>query len=396
MNHIKSHSMNSNSTGRLQVVDALRGFAIISIMLLHNIEHFDFYYLPENLPQWLVQLDKGVMDTMFFIFGGKSYAIFALLFGLTFYIQNHNQELKGKDFRGRFAWRMVLLLCFAFINSAFYQGDILSLYAALAFCLIPVSKLCNKVVFGIALFFLLLPNECINLIQAILNPDMAVTANASGAYFDKTGYLGESSLINTIKGNLTTGKTAVVLWYWEKGRVMQTIALFMLGMLAGRKLLFVPSPESNRFWTRILIIAPVVFIVLFLLNNNISHLSDSAAIQKPLGTMLGSWTSFSFMLILLSGFTLLFQTNAFYRVLNVFSPLGRMSLSNYIFQSIIGSVIYYGFGFGLYKYTGATYSLLLGFVLATLQWAFSTWWMKNHKQGPLETIWHKGTWIYRK
>ncbi len=384
--------MASNS-GRLYVVDALRGFAIISIMLLHNLEHFDFYYLPENLPQWMVHLDKGVMDTMFFLFGGKSYAIFALLFGLTFYIQSHNQELKGKDFRARFAWRMLLLLCFAFINSAFYQGDILSLYAALAFCLIPVAKLCNKVVFGIALFFLLLPNEWINLIQAILNPDMAVTAPASGAYFAKTGYLGEGSLMNIIKGNLSIGKTAVVLWFWENGRVMQTIALFMLGMLAGRKLLFVPSPESKRFWIRTICIAPVVFIVLFLLNNNVAQITSSAAIQKPLANMLKSWSSFSFMLIWVSGFTLLFQTDFFHRVLNIFSPLGRMSLSNYVMQSIIGSIIYYGFGFGLYKYTGATYSLLIGFVLATLQWAFSTWWMKNHKQGPLETIWHRATWV---
>ena len=49
-----------SSPNRLHVVDALRGFAIVSIMLLHNIEHFDFYYLPENLPGWMVTLDKGI------------------------------------------------------------------------------------------------------------------------------------------------------------------------------------------------------------------------------------------------------------------------------------------------------------------------------------------------
>jgi len=70
-----------------------------------------------------------------------------------------------------------------------------------------------------------------------------------------------------------------------------------------------------------------------------------------------------------------------------------MSLSNYILQSIVGSFIYYGFGLGLYQYTGATYAILIGVVLAFLQSRFSTWWMKNHKQGPLEILWHKGTWI---
>ena len=62
-------------------------------------------------------------------------------------------------------------------------------------------------------------------------------------------------------------------------------------------------------------------------------------------------------------------------------------------QSIVGSFIYYGFGLGLYKYTGATYCLLIGIILAVLQGIFSKWWMKNHRQGPLETIWHRLTWI---
>ncbi|MFZ2286115.1 MAG: hypothetical protein WAV93_03940 [Bacteroidales bacterium] len=59
-------------SSRLHVVDALRGFAIVSIMLLHNIEHVDFYYKPEGLPLWMVALDKGIWDTLFFLFGGKS------------------------------------------------------------------------------------------------------------------------------------------------------------------------------------------------------------------------------------------------------------------------------------------------------------------------------------
>jgi uncharacterized protein len=101
----------------------------------------------------------------------------------------------------------------------------------------------------------------------------------------------------------------------------------------------------------------------------------------------------AFMMVLVSGFVLLFQMRFFYKVLNIFSPIGQMSLSNYIMQSILGSIIYYGFGFGLYKYTGATHCLLIGFSLAILQGIFSTWWMKHHKQGPLETLWHKATWV---
>lgn len=383
-----------SDSGRLQVVDALRGFAIVSIMLLHNIEHFDFTYLPENLPAWLVRLDKVITDTMFFLFGGKSYAIFALLFGLTFFIQMNNEEKKGKDFRGRFAWRMLLLLGFAFINSAFYEGDILSVYAVLAFFLIPVARLSNKAVFIVAVIFLLLPNELYNLFIGLRNPDMQIADPTSWTYFGRAGeYITKSSIIDTWIGNLTNGKTAVVLWSWEKGRILQNIALFMLGMLAGRKYLFTASDKSIRFWKRILYIAPVAFIILFTANSIVGQTISSKAILRPAQTILSSWSNFSFMLILMSGFILLFQTGYFNRVLKIFSPLGRMSLSNYIMQSIIGAFIYYGFGLGLYKYTGATYTLIIGFILAILQWQFSNWWMKNHKQGPLETLWHKATWI---
>ena len=95
--------MNQSSRTRLLVVDALRGFAIVSILLVHNLEHFDYLYFPKQLPQWMKAMDKIVWNTTFFLFSGKSYAIFALLFGLTFFIQSDNQAQKGKDFRGRFA-----------------------------------------------------------------------------------------------------------------------------------------------------------------------------------------------------------------------------------------------------------------------------------------------------
>jgi uncharacterized protein len=379
---------------RLYVVDALRGFAIVSIMLLHNIEHFDFYFLPTNLPTWMVALDKGIWSTLFFLFGGKSYAIFALLFGLTFFIQSANQEKKGKDFRGRFAWRLVLLFGFGLLNSAFYEGDILLIYAMIGFFLIPVAKFSNKTVFWIAVFLMLQPYEWFNFLTGLQNPTQTMSDPLSWAYFGKAGeYIPEPSIVDTWIGNLTNGKKAVLLWTWEEGRVFQTLSLFMFGMLAGRKALFAQSDNSNRFWKKALVISTVAFVLLSLIVSNLNNFSNSEAIRQPLHTITKSWSNMAFMMVLVSGFVLLFQTNLFHRILNTFSAFGRMSLSNYIIQSIIGSVIYYGFGFGLYKYTGATYCLLIGIVLAIIQGLFSSWWMKNHKQGPLETLWHKATWV---
>ena len=384
----------TTNTSRLHVIDALRGFAIVTIMLLHNLEHFDVYFAPENLPAWMVSMDKMVWDSLFFLFAGKSYAIFALLFGLTFFIQSDNQEKRGNDFRARFAWRLVLLLIFGFINSLFYQGDILMLYAAIGFFLIPVAKLSNKLVLCIAIFLFLQPFEMVKLIYAIQNPDIKLSNPLSWAYFGNMNqYIKDSSFINTLAGNITNGKLAVMNWCWENGRFFHILSLFMFGMLSGRKKLFAISDKNKIFWIRTLIFSSLTFIPLFIIQRNIGNIFSSEAIKRSFSTIETSWTNISFMLVLVSGFVLLFQTKYFHKALNIFSPIGRMSLSNYVFQSILGSSIYYGFGLGLYQYTGATYSLLIAISLAIFLGLFCTWWAKNHKRGPLESIWHKATWI---
>ena len=64
---------------RIETVDALRGFAVMAIILVHNLEHFIFPVYPENTPAWLNVLDHGVLNVVFSLFAGKAYAIFALL-----------------------------------------------------------------------------------------------------------------------------------------------------------------------------------------------------------------------------------------------------------------------------------------------------------------------------
>ena len=58
-------------------MDALRGFAVLAILLVHNLEHFIFPVYPAETWGWLAQLDKIVFDVVFFLFSGKAYAIFA-------------------------------------------------------------------------------------------------------------------------------------------------------------------------------------------------------------------------------------------------------------------------------------------------------------------------------
>ncbi|MBR8535363.1 DUF418 domain-containing protein [Carboxylicivirga sediminis] len=379
---------------RLHVIDALRGFAIVAIMLLHNLEHFDFYFLPPDLPEWMVKLDQTVWDTLFFLFASKSYSIFALLFGLTFFIQSNNQQQKGKDFRGRFAWRLVLLFAFGMLNSLFFQGDILTIYAVIGFLLIPLANLPNKALVGIAIVMLLQPLEWMGLIEALQNPAMEISNPVSWTYFGKMqDYIPESSIINTWAGNITNGKKAVLLWNWENGRFFIIFAMFLFGLVAGRKQLFVNTETTNKFWKKVLIAATMAFIILYPIRMVLPGWIESAAIERSVMTMFTPWTDIALMLVWVSVITLLFQKGRWQGFLMLFAPLGKMSLSNYMMQSVLGSSIYYGYGLALYQYTGATYSFLIAILLTAFTGIFCHWWAKHYKHGPLEGIWHKLTWI---
>ncbi|MCV9934575.1 DUF418 domain-containing protein [Flavobacterium sp. LS1R47] len=379
---------------RIEVIDALRGLAIMAIMLLHNLEHFDFYYLPEYLPEPIKVLDKVIWDTLFFLFAGKSYAIFSLLFGFSFFIQYDNQRKKGNDFRWRYVWRLAILFVFGLVNTIFFSGDILMMYAVLGLILIPVCNLSTKYVLIIATFLLSLPMEWFNFFNILYNPDYILPLNLSNAYYGNMHtYLSGDSFVDHTVGNLSIGRWASVFWSWENGRFFQAPALFMFGMIAGRKQLFVASAASIAFWKKALICAIILFIPLFAFKTYLPELFANKDIVNSLLIIFTSWSNVTFMVVLVSTFVLLYQKEAVNKVLIKLIPFGKMSLTSYFSQSILGSFIYYRYGLGLYQYTGATFGLIIGIILFLLQLGFCTWWLKKHKQGPLEALWHKLTWI---
>jgi len=379
---------------RIDSIDALRGFAVVSIILLHNIEHFDFYFFPEELPEWLKHIDKGIWNTFFFLFGGKSYAIFSLLFGFSFYIQFSNQEKIGVDFRLRFLWRLLILFFFGFINALFYEGDILSFFAVFGLPLLIVCRWSNRAVLITAIILMLQPLTWLQFILALNHPQLPVPENASHAHFMKlSSYLGGDSFIELVKGNLLNGRIGVTHWTWENGRFFLSTALFMFGMLAGRTELFIASEKSNLFWKKALIISSILFIPLFYTSKSLSDWVLQKNLLPPLNLFCSSLSNTAFMVILVSSFLLLYQKNKVQKGLQFLIPIGKMSLSNYIIQSMLGSFIYYGYGMALYQYTGATYSLCIGITMISIQILFSYWWMKHHNQGPLEYLWHRATWL---
>jgi len=379
---------------RVTVVDALRGFAIMSIMLLHNIEHFDYYYFPENLPTWMKTLDKHVWDTMFTLLSGKAYAIFAVLFGFTFYLMDSKQQKQGNSFVGRFLWRMLLLLGFGLFNSMFYSGDVLAIYATLGFSLVLVSRMKNTHVLVIAILLLLQPLEIGRFIYMILNPQYNPGNPLSWQYFGQANaYLSGNSFLETAWGNMTNGRWACTLWSWEHGRFFQIPALFMIGLVLGRTRKFEINTANGKFWLKKLVVSSIIGVIFILGTKSVSGLIKREILLNQVNLVVETWRNFIFTFVWISSFVLLYSTKLMYKLLSRLEIFGKMSLTNYVMQSMIGCFVYNGCGFAVYQYTGASLSLLLGIVFFVLQFIFCKWWLKKHKQGPLEKIWHNLTWI---
>lgn len=378
---------------RIEVVDALRGFAVMAIILVHNLEHFIFPVYPTDSPEWLNILDHGVFNSVFSLFAGKAYAIFALLFGFTFYIQTNNQKKQGKDFGYRFLWRLILLVGFATLNAAFFPaGDVLLLFAVVGLVLFFTRNWSDKAILITSIIFLLQPVEWYHYIASLINPAHQLPDLKVGEmYSEVTEYTKSGNFGEFILGNITLGQKASLFWAINAGRFFQTAGLFLLGFYIGRKQLFVSSEKNLRLWIKTLIVSAISFAPLYTLKELV--MKNDAIIQQSAGTAFDMWQKLAFTLVLVASFVILYPNNTFNKMVSNLRFYGKMSLTNYITQSIIGAFIYFPFGLYLAPYCGYTISLLIGIFTFLLQVRFCKWWLNKHKQGPLEYIWHKWTWI---
>lgn len=379
---------------RIDVADILRGIAIGGIVLIHFIEHLNFYLFPEPSTPFMATLNQNVWDTTFFLLAGKMYAIFSMLFGLSFFIQHDNQAQLGVDFRPRFLWRMVLLMMFGLFDLLFYNGDILTLYAVCGVLVVPFVRANNRVLVAATILFALQPVEIAYIIMGLIDPTTTSLNLGSGALFKAIlPAQAEGSIVDVAIKGIQNGFPVNFLWAIEHGRFTQTIFLFLLGIYLGRRRLFYDEGNNVAIWKRVLVGSLCAFAVLFPLYKVVPNMIDTACIKESVKVMLNMWKNFAMMLFYVSGVVVLFYCTTAKNFLIKIAPYGKMSLTNYLSQSIIGGFVFYNWGLGLYKYSGHTSSLMLGVLCVALQYLFCRWWLKSHSHGPFEALWRKLTWI---
>ncbi len=379
---------------RVDVADALRGFAVLAIILLHSIEHFNFYSFPSTDGQsaWLNFTDKAIWDGLFFAFGGKAYAIFALLFGFSFFIQHDNQRLRGNDFRARFCWRLLILFVIGNINAAFFTGEILVLYALVGFVLVLTCRLSDRTVIALATICLLQPVAIYNIARTLIQPGFEPASLDWMQHWQAANDAQTNSdFWTTVKVNLWSGQLFSLGWAWDHGRIFQTAGLFMTGMLIGRRGLF--GKAHLALWGRVLAIALVCFFPLYGISNMMGNFVTNTVVLSQLKIIIPSLSNLAFMAVLVSGIIFGFYcTRRFSAVLALLIPYGKLSMTNYVTQGIVGSAIFYHWG--LYARMGITASVLLGVAIFLVQYAFCRFWVGRHNHGPLEYIWKKATWLW--
>ncbi len=385
---------NLSASPRVDVVDALRAVAVIGILLLHSVEHFNYYRFPEDSECRLLGFfDRAVWDSLFFTFSGKAYAIFSMLFGYTFFLQDDRARREGRDFRGRFVWRMVLLLGFGCVNAAFFPGEVLVLFSLVGLVLPLVARLSDRWVLAIAAFGLLGPDFLVRLVTVMAGGEASTTGFVPW-WQANMDVLGAGGFGASVWSNLTDGQMFSLVWARDFGRMVQAPALMMVGMLAGRRGLFADTPQNIRFWLKAALVGLVCFFPLRGFAEMIPAWIDNRGVAENLGQLVGQWYKLAFMVFMTGAIVVVFyRTRLRGAFMRFAAPVGRMSLTMYVAQSLVGSFVFFPWGLGLGEKLGSTASLGVGGVIFAVLYAFAVLWLGRWRQGPLEWVWRRATWI---
>ena len=96
-------------------------------------------------------------------------------------------------------------------------------------------------------------------------------------------------------------------------------------------------------------------------------------------------------LAIVAGFVLLFRRQQWQPRLLRLAPVGKLALSNYLLQTVVGTFIFYGFGLGLLGRVGSSVTMIVALALFAVQTVVSRWWQGRFRYGPVEWLWRSLT-----
>ncbi|HEX2684489.1 MAG TPA: DUF418 domain-containing protein [Ferruginibacter sp.] len=391
---------------RSDILDVLRGFALFGI-LLDNIFGFTGYGFfdqaqREALATWPADGLLGLFELAFI--KGKFYSLFSLLFGIGFSIIMVRNEKRGINPLRIFYRRLFILL---FIGAAhlyfLWEGDILLLYAMLGM-LLPLFRKCSDKALLTWAAVLILSPILIDSIKVLFHVRTGDFLRSIGMSIDKsTGVPADDASVSQYLFKKGSGWTEWRNWqqsgfFWrysdliESNRMPKVLGMFLLGFYAGRKMIYadpenyVPMFKKIRRWGFLIGIPCSIAMVYFYI--------DDKNVPKAIGLLDTLFYAFSVVplsLAYVSTFCLYWIKKKGNSKLKILAPVGKMALTNYIMQTTMGIIIFYGVGFGFGGRVGPSifYPVAIGMYL--LQVLYSNTWFRYFNYGPLEWIWRQLT-----
>lgn len=367
---------------RIEVIDAVRGFALFGLFLVHCVELFELY--------WANPTPSDLHDGVMFLFSGKSFALFGLSFGVSFSIIMRRAQARGEAYQGRFLWRLALLVLFGLFHSLFYRGDILVILAVFGGSLLILDRIKSaSALFALAGFFILNPLLIWRVLAAMNGAEWAV--QMPHFYHDPgMPFLLNGTFLEAVRASFIDGNIHKTWFYFESGRMSQILGLFAAGLALGRIHFFErQGAQFMRVLSMILIVCGgVAWAIFFLRAQWLAALPqvDGDFTSAYLGMLLKGWGDVAFMAAQLAGFLLAWHMGA-HRVLHWLAAPGRMTLSLYIGQSLVFVPLLYGFGLGLYDEVSQSQMVWIGVAASIVQIIGASLWMRSYRYGPFEWVW---------
>ncbi|MFZ5813773.1 MAG: DUF418 domain-containing protein, partial [Bacillota bacterium] len=364
---------------RLTAVDALRGFALLGILLV-NMSLFSIPFIDEGASAHLFPgpLDRAVDWLISLLAEAKFISLFAFLFGWGLYQQGERAGAERLTRR-----RLWLLLLFGLLHALLlWSGDILLPYAVLGLLALRFRRRPPRslaIWAGISLALPLAAGGLIDLWVGPIEPEAGLSAAGRWvlqAY--QQGSYGQLFLARLLELG------AVYASMLLSGGVGQIFGLFLLGMLAAQTGLLRDLPAHRPLLERLFRWGLPVGVAFSLLLTQ----TGGSTLAYALGAVLGGG---SLGLAYGAGLVLLLQRPDWSRRLAPLASAGRMALTNYLLQSAICTTLFYSYGFGLYGRISPSAGLLLSFLIYSMQVMISHWWLQRFHYGPFEWLWRSLT-----
>ena len=382
---------------RIVILDALRGFALMGIALANFPEFSLWTFLSEAEQQAMPTAadDRVVRFVQYLLVDGKFYTIFSVLFGIGFSIIIGHAMERGADGFRIFYRRMALLLMMGVLHMMFiWSGDILMLYAAMGL-LLPLFRHQSERRLLLWAFGCLLPLPIVVAAWRELTgfdpsdwlySQWWTVAGSQGIYEDNFAtWLHDARSYADVQRFLLQGAVER-MWEFVAGqRYFKVLGLFVVGYYIGKRNIFQHLDEHRQLLATVCRIGFLVGLPLSVVYayesvnghpwGNIVHELVYAASVYPLG------------LAYMAGISLLHLRWKSWRGWQILAYPGRMALTCYVGQSLLGILLFYGIGLGWGASTGLWPTELVSLAVFALEIMLSALWLRYFQFGPLEWLW---------